>query len=169
MRHRDRLADGFRSFGIGVVVMDRHDTPVPHGYFHATAMLHHAGEIAVAVVTRPTLFAGFSISKSVPLFQGTKPQLVMQARDRINFSKAPTLSGLSTICQRSCVCLETKSPSALTLARTEEPGCTEIWPSDWQSTVTTPASWRRQWGRPSGHWQTDLQLQLRPRSLHPPR
>jgi len=57
---RDRLADGFRSFGIGVVVMDRHDTPVPYGYFYATAMLQQAGEIAVAVVTRPTLFASFS-------------------------------------------------------------------------------------------------------------
>ncbi len=64
MRHRDRLADGFRSFGIGLVVMDRHDTPVPHGYFYATAMLQHAGEIAMAVVTRQTFFAGFSISNS---------------------------------------------------------------------------------------------------------
>jgi len=44
--------------------MDRHDTPVPHGYFYATAMLQHAGEIAMAVVTRQTLFAGFSISNS---------------------------------------------------------------------------------------------------------
>ncbi len=52
MRHRDRLADGFRSFGIGVVVMDRHDTPVPHGCFYATAMLQHAGEISVSVVAR---------------------------------------------------------------------------------------------------------------------
>jgi len=43
-----------------VVVMDRHDTPVPYGYFYATAMLQQAGEIAVAVVTRPTLFASFS-------------------------------------------------------------------------------------------------------------
>jgi len=42
---RDRLAEGLRSFGIGVVVMDRHGTPVPHGYFHATAMLQHADEI----------------------------------------------------------------------------------------------------------------------------
>jgi len=49
---RDRLAEGFRSFGIGVVVMDRHDTPVPHGYFYATAMLQSAGEISVSVVAR---------------------------------------------------------------------------------------------------------------------
>jgi len=40
--------------------MERHGTPVPHGYFYATAMLQHAGEIAMAVVTRQTLFAGFS-------------------------------------------------------------------------------------------------------------
>ena len=58
---RDRLAEGFRSFGIGVVVMDRHDTPVPHGCFYCTAMLQNAGEIAMAVVTRQTLFAGFSV------------------------------------------------------------------------------------------------------------
>jgi len=56
MRHRDRLAEGLRSFGIGVVVMDRHDTPVPHGYFSATAVLQRAGEIAAFVFDTRDLF-----------------------------------------------------------------------------------------------------------------
>ncbi len=63
MRHRDRLAEGLRSFGIGVVVMDRHDTPVPHGSFYATAMLQHAGEPVSISACQWRLFASFSKMK----------------------------------------------------------------------------------------------------------
>lgn len=40
----DRLSQALRNFGLGVVTMQQHDTPVPFGHFWVTAMCQAAGE-----------------------------------------------------------------------------------------------------------------------------
>lgn len=52
----DRLSQALKNFGLGVVTMQEHGTPVPYGYFWVTAMCQAAGECLTKLAWLSTCF-----------------------------------------------------------------------------------------------------------------